>query len=143
MASGCTVILCTDGILLPFPARSSAIAGISIFFIYQHFSLDKQYLVLYSYAPTGPIASQGCRLTVENFNQEEKPLDGQRLRIGGIKMRKMQSLGLGLVFMALVVALLCTANPAWGQDVTASITGTVTDPSGAPIVGASVIAKET
>src|SRR5437762_1984911 len=58
-------------------------------------------------------------------------------------MRKMQSLGLGLVFMALVVALLCTANPAWGQDVTASITGTVTDPSGAPIVGASVIAKET
>ena len=57
-------------------------------------------------------------------------------------MRKMQSLGLGLVFVALV-ALLCSANPAWGQDVTATITGTVSDPSGAPIVGASVTAKET
>jgi Carboxypeptidase regulatory-like domain len=57
-------------------------------------------------------------------------------------MRKTQSLGLGLVFLALV-ALLCSANPAWGQDVTAAITGTVTDPSGAPIVGATVTAKET
>jgi len=57
-------------------------------------------------------------------------------------MRKMLSLGMGLVFLALV-ALLCTANPAWGQDVTAAITGTVTDPSGAPIVGATVTAKET
>jgi len=57
-------------------------------------------------------------------------------------MRKMLSLGMGLVFLALV-ALLCSANPAWGQDVTAAITGTVTDPSGAPIVGATVTAKET
>ncbi len=57
-------------------------------------------------------------------------------------MRKMMSLGLGLVFVGLV-ALLCSANPAWGQDVTAAITGTVSDPSGAPIVGATVTAKET
>ncbi len=57
-------------------------------------------------------------------------------------MRKMQSLGLGLVFVTLV-ALLCSANPAWGQDVTATVTGTVSDPSGAPIVGASVTAKDT
>src|SRR5712664_3379147 len=56
-------------------------------------------------------------------------------------MRKMQSLGLGLVFMALV-ALLCSANAARGQDVTATITGTVTDPSGAPIIGADVTAKD-
>jgi hypothetical protein len=56
-------------------------------------------------------------------------------------MRKMQSLGLGLVVIALV-ALLCTANPAWGQDVTASITGTVSDPSGAAIAGATVTAKD-
>src|SRR6266436_5121192 len=55
-------------------------------------------------------------------------------------MRKMQSLGMGLVFLALA-ALLCTANPAWGQDVTASITGTVSDPSGAAVVGATVTAK--
>jgi Carboxypeptidase regulatory-like domain len=57
-----------------------------------------------------------------------------------MNMRKMQSLGMGLVFLALV-ALLCTANPAWGQDVTASITGTVSDPSGAAVVGATVTAK--
>src|SRR5258708_34952300 len=57
-------------------------------------------------------------------------------------MRKMQSLGLGLVFVALV-ALLCSANPASGQEVTATITGTVSDPSGAPIVGAGVTAKDT
>ncbi len=56
-------------------------------------------------------------------------------------MRKMQSLGLGLVFVTLV-ALLCSASPAWGQDVTATVTGTVSDPSGAPIVGASVTAKD-
>ena len=56
-------------------------------------------------------------------------------------MRKMQSLGLGLVFMALV-ALLCSANAARGQDVTATITGTVTDQSGAPIIGANVTAKD-
>jgi hypothetical protein len=42
-----------------------------------------------------------------------------------------------------LVALLCSANPAWGQEVTATITGTVSDPSGAPIVGASVAAKDT
>lgn len=56
-------------------------------------------------------------------------------------MKKLQSLRLGLVLMALV-ALLCGANAAWGQDVTATITGTVTDPSGAPIVGATVTAHD-
>src|SRR5260370_36622937 len=101
--------------------------------------LDNRKMVLYSYPTFGHIAGQGCWFPVENFSQEEKRLDGRRLRIGGINMRKMQSLGLGLVFMA----LLCTASPAWGQDVTATITGTVSDPSGAPIVGARVIAKET
>src|SRR5207253_6337165 len=55
-------------------------------------------------------------------------------------MRKMQSLGLGLSILALL-ALLCTANPAWGQEVTASITGTVSDPTGAAVAGATVTAK--
>jgi len=57
-------------------------------------------------------------------------------------MKKMKSLGLGLVVMALV-ALLCSVNTAWGQDVTATITGTVTDPSGAALAGVTVTAKET
>jgi hypothetical protein len=56
-------------------------------------------------------------------------------------MKKIQSTGWGLVFMALV-ALLCSANVAWSQDVTATITGTITDASGAPLAGASVIAKD-
>ncbi len=103
--------------------------------------LDNRKVVLYSYPTFGHIAGQGCRLTVEKFSQEEKPLGGRRLRIGGINMRKMRSLWLGLVFVALV-ALLCGANAAWGQDVTATITGTITDASGAPLAGASVTAKD-
>jgi Carboxypeptidase regulatory-like domain/TonB dependent receptor len=55
-------------------------------------------------------------------------------------MRKMWSLGMLVVAL---VALLCTANVAWGQDVTATITGTITDPSGAPVVGATVTAHDT
>src|SRR6266567_9129554 len=102
--------------------------------------LDNRKMVLYSYPTFGHIAGQGCWFSVENFSQEEKRLDGRRLRIGGINMRKMQSLGMGLAFVALV-ALLCSASPACGQDVTASITGTVADPSGAAVVGATVTAK--
>src|SRR5260370_5667962 len=56
-------------------------------------------------------------------------------------MKKVKFLGLGLVVMALV-ALLCSVNTAWGQDVTATITGTVTDPSGAALAGVTVTAKE-
>src|SRR5438034_1272468 len=55
-------------------------------------------------------------------------------------MRKLQSMGLGLVCLTLVALLLCV-NPTWGQEVTASITGTVSDPSGAAIAGATVSAK--
>ena len=55
-------------------------------------------------------------------------------------MRKMQSWGLAFVVMTLVV-LLCNATPAWGQEVTASITGTVMDPSGAAVAGATVTAR--
>jgi hypothetical protein len=57
-------------------------------------------------------------------------------------MRKMQSLGWGVVVMALV-ALLCSVHTAWGQDVTATITGTVTDQKGAAVPAATVTAKDT
>ena len=56
-------------------------------------------------------------------------------------MRKMKCLGLGMVVVTLV-ALLCSANTAWGQDVTGSITGTVTDPTGGAIAGATVTVKD-
>jgi Carboxypeptidase regulatory-like domain/TonB dependent receptor len=56
-------------------------------------------------------------------------------------MKKIQSVGLGMAVCALA-ALLCSANAAWGQDVTATITGTITDASGAPLAGATVTAKD-
>src|SRR5215467_10079755 len=57
--------------------------------IKQHFSLDKQNFVLYSYTPFGPIAVSGCRLPVEELSQEKRQLGGRRPRSGGIRnMRK-------------------------------------------------------
>src|SRR6266566_2865360 len=50
------------------------------------------------------------------------------------------SLALFLVSLTLVL-LLCGASSAFAQEVTASITGTVTDPSGAAVPGATVTAK--
>jgi Carboxypeptidase regulatory-like domain len=55
-------------------------------------------------------------------------------------MKKRLYLGLGYA-LAIALAALCSANVTRGQDVTATITGTVTDQQGAPIVGASVTAK--
>jgi hypothetical protein len=55
-------------------------------------------------------------------------------------MKKLQCVGLTILCVTLL-ALLCGASAAWAQDVTATITGTVTDPSGAAVVGANVTAK--
>jgi hypothetical protein len=55
-------------------------------------------------------------------------------------MKKWLVWGLGLVCIALAV-LLFSANVTMGQEVTATITGTATDPSGAAIAGAKVTAK--
>ncbi|HEY6389188.1 MAG TPA: carboxypeptidase-like regulatory domain-containing protein, partial [Candidatus Acidoferrum sp.] len=57
-------------------------------------------------------------------------------------MKKLQSLGLFLLCVTLL-ALLSGSHAAWAQDVTATITGTITDPSGGPIVGATVTAHDT
>jgi hypothetical protein len=43
----------------------------------------------------------------------------------------------------LLVGLLCTLQSAWSQEITAAIVGSVVDPSGAPIKGASVVARDT
>jgi hypothetical protein len=56
-------------------------------------------------------------------------------------MKKMQSVALALCCLTLVV-LICGASPGFAQNVTASITGTITDPSGAPIAGATVTARD-
>jgi Carboxypeptidase regulatory-like domain len=52
------------------------------------------------------------------------------------------SMRVGLVSL-LLVGVLGVLQPAWGQEVTAAIVGTVTDPSGAPLKGASVVATDT
>jgi len=54
-------------------------------------------------------------------------------------MKKLQSVALALCCLTLVV-LICGANATFAQEVTASITGTVSDPSGAAIAGANVTA---
>jgi len=55
-------------------------------------------------------------------------------------MKKLQSFFGGLAGITLLL-LTCGASSAWAQDVTATITGTVTDPSGAAVVGATITAK--
>jgi hypothetical protein len=45
--------------------------------------------------------------------------------------------------MLLLLAALTIVPSAWSQEVTANIVGTVTDPSGAPIKGADVVATDT
>ena len=56
-------------------------------------------------------------------------------------MSKTRYLGLAIAICALT-ALFCGAKAARGQEVTAAITGTVTDSSGAPLAGAAVTAKD-
>src|SRR5215472_14370681 len=63
-----------------------------------------------------------------------------RGQFGRIFMKKVQSLAWALCCLALVV-LLCGANATFAQEVTATISGTVTDPSGAAVAGATVTAK--
>jgi len=45
--------------------------------------------------------------------------------------------------LLLVIGVLCVLEPAWSQEVTASIVGTVVDPSGAPIKDAAVTVTDT
>ncbi len=53
-----------------------------------------------------------------------------------------QSMRVGVVLL-LLVGVLGVLQPAFGQEVTAAIVGTVTDPSGAPLKDASVVATDT
>jgi len=56
-------------------------------------------------------------------------------------MRHSVRMGLGLLLLAVMVVAM--AGSAWSQEVTAAIVGTVTDPSGAPINGASITVTDT
>ena len=55
-------------------------------------------------------------------------------------MKKLQSMVVA-VFCLTLVLLICGANAIFAQDVTGSVTGTVTDPSGAAVAGATVTSK--
>ena len=56
-------------------------------------------------------------------------------------MRKREWIRFSL-FLFLVVGFLTFIQAAWSQEVTANVIGTVTDPSGAPVAGASVTATD-
>jgi len=55
----------------------------------------------------------------------------------------MKRLALGLLILFALVGLSGVLTSAWGQEVTAAIVGTVTDPSGSPIKGAAITATDT
>jgi hypothetical protein len=55
-------------------------------------------------------------------------------------MKKLQSMAVA-VFCLTLVLLICGANAAFAQEVTATVTGTITDQSGAAIASANVTAK--
>ena len=55
-------------------------------------------------------------------------------------MKKLQSVVVALFCLTLVL-LICGANATFAQEVTATITGTITDQSGAAIAGANITAK--
>jgi Carboxypeptidase regulatory-like domain len=55
----------------------------------------------------------------------------------------MKKLASRFVVVLTFVGLVAMLTPAWGQEVTAAIVGTVTDPSGAPVKGATVAATDT
>ncbi|HXY03744.1 MAG TPA: carboxypeptidase-like regulatory domain-containing protein, partial [Terriglobales bacterium] len=55
----------------------------------------------------------------------------------------MRSWGTCVVVVLSLLGIMAGVPPASGQEVTAAITGTVLDPSGAPITGATVTARDT
>src|SRR5271154_5589434 len=59
---------------------------------------------------------------------------------GAMVMNRLRVVGWVIVSVALILVL-CSAQSVLAQEVTATINGTVTDPSGAPIAGATVTAK--
>src|SRR5437867_3752232 len=62
---------------------------------------------------------------------------------GGIEQRQLYRVPLrGALSFCLVAALLVMALPAWTQQVTGSIVGTVTDPTGAAVNGATVTVRD-
>jgi len=61
------------------------------------------------------------------------------MRTSAIQMSALRN---SMVSIMLLFGLLC-AMPAWSQEVTAAIVGSVIDPSGAPIKGAGVVARDT
>jgi hypothetical protein len=49
----------------------------------------------------------------------------------------------GLLLLLTQAVLTASLTPAWSQEVTAGVVGTVTDPSGAPLNGATVTVQDT
>ena len=77
-------------------------------------------------------------IATDHFNGHFEPVSLDRKL--GVFMIKFQSLAFICIF-TVIFSLVCDSNTTLAQDVTATITGTVTDPSGGAIAGAKVTAK--
>lgn len=65
------------------------------------------------------------------------PIDqGEGMKVLRLSVTKV------LAFLVILLAAHLALIRAWAQEVTATITGSVTDPSGAPVIGASVVAHD-
>ena len=104
--------------------------------INQDFCVDKPILLLYSYSPSKAIAGRGEVASITRDSQK-RPFAKQRFGFEGVNMRRTSVWWVALA----VLALLVNAGAAMAQDVTATITGTVTDATGAAVVGATATAK--
>ena len=96
--------------------------------------------MLYSYYNASACFSLGVLVVDFCLLQAGETLLVDHEQFGRILMKKLQSVALALCCLALVI-LICGANATYAQEVTATITGTVTDPSGAAVAGAAVTAK--
>src|SRR5713226_6754108 len=63
-------------------------------------------------------------------------------QLGKEVIMKRNRMNAGSILICLLTACMVTVTPSWGQQITAAINGTVTDPSGSPVANAKVTAKD-
>src|ERR1700756_4742301 len=102
----------------------AAIVRHSCSFINHNFSIDNCNLALYSYTASGHIADWGAGSCRGEKNRSRRRGASAGCESEDLQMKNSKSVGIALVVMMLL-ALTCGAHLAWGQEVTASITGTV------------------
>src|SRR5712671_3807878 len=87
-----------------------------------------------------------ARITVWNWTalrgRGQTGMQVQEPAIGEGSNMKRNRMNAGSILICLLTASMVTVTPSWGQQITAAINGTVTDPSGSPVANAKVTAKD-